>query len=123
MYRPFGESKECGVNLALIDSAFDDINTISIELAQLLNTFQTSPSSDAALNILTKANVLIGFMISLRNQLLLFKRQSSIAGNSAAKDYLNELKIQMDGLKSITYSYGNIYTSLLESKKLDQKMM
>jgi hypothetical protein len=55
--------------------------------------------------------------------LLILKRQSSIAGNAQAKEYLNELKVQMDGLKSITYSYGAIYSALNETKKLDQKLL
>lgn len=121
MYRDYRESTNC-VNLNTIDSAFDDINKSSIELTELLNSFDGNSTANDAQNILVKANVLIGYMIAIRNQLLIFKRHTSIAGNATAKEYLNELKIQMDGLKSITYSYGSIFTSLAESKKLDQKM-
>lgn len=120
--RSYGESTST-VNLATIDSAFDDINKSSIELTELLNSFNSKSTAAEAQNILVKANVLIGYMIAIRNQLLIFKRQSSIAGNATAKEYLNELKVQMDGLKSITYSYGSIFSSLQESKKLDQKML
>ena len=123
MRQSFGQSQECSVNLTVIDEAFDDINRNSIELTQLLSSFSESSSAMDAQNILTKASILVGFMISLRNQLLIFKRQSSIAGNATAKEYLNELKVQMDGLKSITYSYGAIFTALQEKQKLDQKMM
>lgn len=123
MRQSFGQSQECSVNLTVIDAAFDDINRNSIELTQLLSDFSESSSAMDAQNILTKSSILVGFMISLRNQLLIFKRQSSIAGNATAKEYLNELKVQMDGLKSITYSYGAIFTALQEKQKLDQKMM
>ncbi len=113
---------ENSVNLSTIDSAFDDINRSSVELAELLNSFNEKSNANDAQNILVKVNVLLGYMIAVRNQLLLFKRHSSIAGNATAKEYLNELKVQMDGLKSITYSYGSIFSSLAESRKLDQKM-
>lgn len=123
MYQPFGQSGESSVNLTLIDSAFEDINANSIELTQLLNGFTSDSTAREAQEILTKVSVLIGFMISLRNQLLIFKKQSSLAGNATAKEYLNELKVQMDGLKSLAYTYGAIYTSLQEKQKLDQKLI
>ena len=123
MYQPIGKSTECNVNLTLIDQAFDDINANSIELTKLLSEFNQNSTALDAQNILTQSSILIGYMISLRNQLLILKRQSSIAGNAQAKEYLNELKVQMDGLKSITYSYGAIYSALNETKKLDQKLL
>ena len=123
MHQSFKQSQECTVNIAVIDSAFDDINTNSIELTKLLNDFTENSCALDAQKIIMKANVLLGFMISLRNQLLIFRRQSSIAGNATAKDYLNELKVQMDGLKSIIYSYSSIYAALQEKAKLDQKLI
>lgn len=123
MHQPIGKSTECNINLALIDEAFNDINANSIELTKLLSEFNENSTALDAQNILTQSSILIGYMISLRNQLLLLKRQSSIAGNAQAKEYLNELKVQMDGLKSITYSYGAIYSALNETKKLDQKLL
>jgi hypothetical protein len=123
MYQPIKQHQECSVSIATIDSAFDDINANSIELTKTLNSFGPNSTARDAQNILTQTSVLIGYMISLRNQLLILKRQSSIAGGAQAKEYLNELKVQMDGLKSITYSYGAIYSALHESNKLDQKLL
>jgi hypothetical protein len=120
---PIGQSREYSVSIGVIDSAFDDINKNSIELTQLLNDFSEKNTAQEAQKILCKTSVLLGYMISVRNQLLIFKRQSSLAGNATAKDYLNELKVQMDGLKSILYAYGAIHTALNETNKLDQKMM
>lgn len=123
MHQPIGQSKECVISLNNIDKAFDDINANSIELTELLADFDSESTASDAQNIITKTSVLIGYMISIRNQLMIFKRQNSLAGSAIAKDYLNELKVQMDGLKSITYSYGAIFSSLIENKKLDQKLM
>ena len=123
MHQPIGQSKECAVSLANIEAAFNDVNTNSIELTQLLADFDEDSKALDAQNILTRASVLIGYMISIRNQLLIYKRQSSLAGNAVAKDYLNELKVQMDGLKSITYTYGAIYSALNETEKLNQKLI
>lgn len=113
------KSKECSVNLETIDSAFEDVNRASIELTELLNNFTENSNLHDAQNILTKASVLIGYLISIRNQLLIFKRQASLTGNATAKEYLNELKVQMDGLKSITYAYGAILTALNDGRKFD----
>lgn len=123
MHQPIGQPKNNSVNLAHIDEAFDDLNTNSIELTKLLAEFDSNATHERAQNILTKVSISIGYMIALRSQLMIYKRQSSLAGNATAKEYLNELKVQMDGLKSIAYAYGAIYTSLQESKKLDQKLM
>ena len=123
MHQPIGQPKNNSVNLAHIDEAFDDLNTNSIELTKLLAEFDSNATYAGAQNILTKVSISIGYMIALRSQLMIYKRQSSLAGNATAKEYLNELKVQMDGLKSIAYAYGAIYTSLQESKKLDQKLM
>lgn len=123
MHQPIRQSKECAVSLANIEAAFSDVNTNSIELTQLLADFDEDSKALDAQNILTRASVLIGYMISIRNQLLIYKRQSSLAGNAVAKDYLNELKVQMDGLKSITYTYGAIYSALNETEKLNQKLI
>lgn len=123
MHQPIGQSKNNSVNLAHIDEAFDDLNANSIELTKLLAEFDSNATYERAQNILTKVSISIGYMIALRSQLMIYKRQSSLAGNATAKEYLNELKVQMDGLKSIAYAYGAIYTSLQESKKLDQKLM
>lgn len=123
MHQPIGQPKNNSVNLAHIDEAFDDLNTNSIELTKLLAEFDSNATYERAQNILTKVSISIGYMIALRSQLMIYKRQSSLAGNATAKEYLNELKVQMDGLKSIAYAYGAIYTSLQESKKLDQKLM
>ena len=123
MHQPIGQPKNNNVNLAHIDEAFDDLNTNSIELTKLLAEFDSNATYERAQNILTKVSISIGCMIALRSQLMIYKRQSSLAGNATAKEYLNELKVQMDGLKSIAYAYGAIYTSLQESKKLDQKLM
>lgn len=123
MHQPIRQSKECAVSLANIEAAFSDVNTNSIELTQLLADFDEDSKASDAQNILTRASVLIGYMISIRNQLLIYKRQSSLAGNAVAKDYLNELKVQMDGLKSITYTYGAIYSALNETEKLNQKLV
>nr|DAD80565.1 MAG TPA: hypothetical protein [Siphoviridae sp. ctYh54] len=123
MHQPIRQSKECAVSLANIEAAFNDVNTNSIELTQLLADFDEDSKALDAQNILTRASVLIGYMISIRNQLLIYKRQSSLAGNAVAKDYLNELKVQMDGLKSITYTYGAIYSALNETEKLNQKLI
>ena len=123
MHQPIRQSKECAVSLANIEAAFNDVNTNSIELTQLLADFDEDSKALDAQNILTRASVLIGYMISIRNQLLIYKRQSSLAGNAVAKDYLNELKAQMDGLKSITYTYGAIYSALNETEKLNQKLI
>lgn len=122
MYIPH-QKQDRSVSLDVIDSAFEDINKNSIELTKLLNEFSDDSSAVDAQNVLVKSSILIGYMISLRNQLLIFKRESSIAGNATAKEYLNELKVQMDGLKSIMYAYGAILSAVQESKKLDQKMM
>ena len=123
MHQPIRQSKECAVSLANIEAAFNDVNKNSIELTQLLADFDEDSKALDAQNILTRASVLIGYMISIRNQLLIYKRQSSLAGNAVAKDYLNELKVQMDGLKSITYTYGAIYSALNETEKLNQKLI
>lgn len=123
MHQPIGQSKNNSINLTHIEEAFNDLNSNSIELTQLLAEFDSNATYQAAQNILTKISVSIGYMISIRNQLMIYKRQSSLAGNATAKEYLNELKVQMDGLKSIAYAYGAIYTSLQESKRLDQKLI
>ena len=123
MHKPIGQSKEYSINLANIEEAFNDINTNSIELTKLLANFTEQSTVFDAQNILTKVSILIGYMISIRNQLIIFKKQSSLSGNAIAKDYLNELKVQMDGLKSIAYSYGGILSALIENKKLDLKLL
>lgn len=123
MYSPIGKSKELSVSISTIDAAFDDINTNLIELTKLLNSFNSQSSIQDAQNILTQVSVQIGYMISIRNQLIIFKRENVMAGSSIAKEYLNELKVQMDGLKSIAYSYGAILSAMQESKKLDQKLL
>lgn len=123
MHQPIRQPKECAVSLTNIENAFNDVNANSIELTELLANFDSDSTSADAQNIITKAAVLIGYMISIRNQLMLYKKQSSITGNAVAKDYLNELKVQMDGLKSITYSYGAIFSALIETEKLNQKLV
>lgn len=116
------QSGNSSVSISVIDAAFDDINKISIELSQELSNFGQNSNYVEARSILTKVSVLLGYMISVRNQLVIFKRQSSITGNAVAKDYLNELKVQMDGLKSIAYSYGAILSSMQEQNRLDSKL-
>ena len=123
MYQPSGlNQQECSVNLSTIESAFSDINTNAIELTKLLSEFDQNSKRPDAQNILVKANILIGYMIAIRNQLLLYKRQGGLSANAVAKDYLNELKVQMDGLKAITYSYGAIYSAFGETQNLENKM-
>lgn len=123
MYQPSGfKQQECSVNLNVIEEAFSDINTNAIELTRLLSEFNENSKRLDAQNILVKANILIGYMIAVRNQLLIYKRQGGLSATAVAKDYLSELKVQMDGLKAITYSYGSIYSAFGETQNLENKM-
>ena len=119
MYEP--RNQKSSVSLAVVESAFVDINNSSIELTQKLGEFNSSSTKVDASEIMTKASLLIGYMISVRNQLLIYKKEG-LSANSIAKEYLTELKIQMDGLKTILYAYGNIFSSIGEQENLNNQM-
>ena len=73
MYQSSGANQqECTVNLSTIENAFSDINTNAIELTKMLSEFDSKTTQIDAGKILVKTNILIGYMIAIRNQLLIY---------------------------------------------------
>ena len=122
MYGKSRITSEPSISLDVIEQAFEELNKLSIELTKLLSEYCGESPRAKTQEILVAANLMQGYMISVRNQLFIFKRTGGLSASAVAKDYLSELKVQMDSLKSIVYSYGAIFTAQGEVSNLTSKM-
>ena len=102
--------------------AMEDIERNLNELTQLLNACDEQHDEKKIAQALTRTNVLIAFILLTRQQLIKELKHATMVQHSYLTKALSELKIQMDGLRSISYSYGPLLASVRDAGRMDQNM-
>lgn len=102
--------------------AMEDIERNLHELTELLNDCDNTHDEKKIAQALTRTNVLIAFILLTRQQLIKELKHATMVQHSYLTKALSELKIQMDGLRSISYSYGPLLASVRDTGRMDQNM-